>query len=471
MSIPAASRRDNTRIGHRRRTVLTLFATAVMLETPSFSAESQEAGKAPEHANTKTAEELLADLEARIVRLERAEKAANDSLRLRLAGAAARAPSDASSMQGTTVRLRGYIQADARYFARPSVSERLGTAILLRRVRPIVDLTNGYFRARLAPDFGDGKQTLQDGYVEVTPPPFPTVRIGKFAPPIGIERLQSSADIRFVELGPPANLVPNRDVGAQLTAAVGERLSIAIGVFNGVPDLGNGDGDADGAKDFVARIFAHPIARNSPNQLVDVGIGIAMSSGSEHGSLTAPALPSYKTDGQQSVFRFRGDGSDANTVVADGVRRRIVPQTFVTAGPVAFLAEHVTATQSVRRAGETALVTNRAWQAAVWWAMSGERETYANLAPNRSLGTSPGAAGAFELVARVGALDIGSSAFPVFADSTQWPGHATTWSAGVNWRPAIGVTVMLDFEHTTFGSATVARQPERVILTRLQTAF
>jgi phosphate-selective porin OprO/OprP len=114
------------------------------------------------------------------------------------------------------LRIRGYLQGDGRFFA--DDQERANTdSFLLRRVRPILEGTVAkHFDFRIMTDFGGGTATVQDAYIDARFWPEAKLRVGKYKPPVGLERLQSGSELLFVERGLPTNLVPNRDVGAQI---------------------------------------------------------------------------------------------------------------------------------------------------------------------------------------------------------------------------------------------------------------
>jgi len=100
-------------------------------------------------------------------------------------------------------------------------SQTLSDTILLRRVRPTFSGTvykyiDYYFR----PDFGQGTTVIYDAYAELKYFSRAKLRIGKFKPPVGMERLQSDDDTTFVERGLPTLLVPSRDIGFQLSATL-----------------------------------------------------------------------------------------------------------------------------------------------------------------------------------------------------------------------------------------------------------
>ena len=133
------------------------------------------------------------------------------------------------------LKLRGYAQADGRFYRRRRCQGRPNT-FFLRRARPIVEPRSGStsvpHHARLRPGPDGALRRLRRRHLT---PAF-AFRLGKFKPPVGLERLQSATRLVFAERGCPTNLVPNRDIGLQSagtsTVVV---LNYAVGVFDGVP--------------------------------------------------------------------------------------------------------------------------------------------------------------------------------------------------------------------------------------------
>jgi phosphate-selective porin OprO/OprP len=341
-------------------------------------------------------------------------------------------------------------------------------------VRPIFEATAyKYFGLRLMPDFGNGQTVLHDAYVEAKPTAALNLRVGKFKPPIGLERLQSATDVRFVERGLPTSLVPNRDVGVQLSGDLAQaRVQYQVGAFDGAPDAAIVDGDASTGKDVVGRLFLRPFAANA--SAPDLGFGIAGSSGTEQGTLTATGLGAYRTTGQLALFRYRGDGTVPTPVLAAGRRTRVSPQGYLYVGPVGVLAEYVRTTHNVRRATNSAALTNQAWQVSAGWVLTGERESYTSVTPHHPLdGSKSGGLGALELVARYGALTTDASAFPTYADPATQARHARAVGVGLNWRLTRGLLFAADYERTQLEGpdAAVVRSTEHAVLTRLQLGF
>jgi phosphate-selective porin OprO/OprP len=470
-----------------RKTTITITLGALALAMPAIgraqtSAATQETpttaaptSSVTQQANDGDALARIRQLEERIATLEKAEAKAKTT--------AATTPTVTATRDGLAVRsadnafsfrLRGYVQSDARFFGASGPVAPGSNTFLLRRVRPIFEATAyKYFGVRLMPDFGGGQAVLYDAYAEAKPNPALNLRVGKFKPPIGLERLQSATDVRFVERGLPTNLVPNRDVGVQLYGDLAKaRVQYQVGAFDGAPDAANIDGDASTGKDVAGRLFVRPFATNASGP--DLGIGIAGSTGTEQGTLAAPGLGAYRTTGQLALFRYRTDGTAPNTVLAEGRRTRVSPQGYLYVGPVGVLAEYVRSTHNVRRATNAVALTNQAWQVSGGWVLTGERESYTSVSPDHPLdGSKSGGLGALELVARYGVLTTDAAAFPTFADPATPARRARAAGVGLNWRLTRGLLFAADYERTQLDGpdAAAVRHTEHAVLTRLQLGF
>jgi phosphate-selective porin OprO and OprP len=370
------------------------------------------------------------------------------------------------------LKLRGYAHADGRFFPSDD-AEAIGNSFFLRRARPILEATVGrYFEFRLMPDFAQGQTTLFDAYWEGKFNPAFTLRAGKFKPPIGFERLQSATDITFAERGLPTNLAPSRDIGLQLAGDISEGgFAYQVGVFNGVPDLANGDGDLSDSKDLAARVFVQPIKRGT---LKGLGFGIAGSTGNELGSGTTTGLAGYRSASQQTFFRYRTDAAlPENSVIADGRRSRLAPQAYFGLGSLGVLGEYTISRQEVRLGTTAATLNHRAWQASAGFFLTGEQAGFRSPMPTRPFDLKEGTWGAVELAARYGELDIDDDAFPVFANPTSAASKAKGLGFGVNWHLSRQVKVVVSYEHTTFegGAATGDRPSEDFVVTRFQHSF
>lgn len=425
------------------------------------------------------------------------------------------------------LRLRGQIQADGRYYPggdgfasgnSDATAHKASDTYLLKQFRPILQGTLwGKYDFLLTPDFGNGKTVIQDAYVDAKFTPWFQVKAGKQKTPFGIERLQGDADGKFIERGLPNNLVPNRDIGAQVHGKFAEgTLDYALGVFNGVNDGGssdsfsNSDTDNNSDKDVVARVFATPF-KNDPGFLQGLGFGLAATYSDQRGSGTGVSstaaqtssesdLTSYKSAlGQLSFFKYRTASAAATDgTYADGSRFRWSPQFYYYNGPFGLLGEYVRVSQDVSRDVSTTIhrhdkLDNDAWQIVASWLLTGEEAGYSNPAPKRPFDLEKGTGlGAWELVARYSEINVDDKAFDPFgtgtasakqarsyADPRASARSASAWAGGINWYLNKNLKLALDYEETSFDGgwtdtakkAYLDRPTEKVLSTRLQIAF
>jgi phosphate-selective porin OprO/OprP len=128
------------------------------------------------------------------------------------------------------VKLRGTLHFDGRHF-QDDVTPETADTWLLRRVRPTLEGTlGGIYDFRFTPDFAGGRAIILDAFATARLQPWLAVTGGKFKVPVGLERLQSANDMRFVERAFPTSLLPNRDLG----------VSIGGDLFDGVVNYSAG---------------------------------------------------------------------------------------------------------------------------------------------------------------------------------------------------------------------------------------
>jgi phosphate-selective porin OprO and OprP len=392
------------------------------------------------------------------------------------------------------LRFGGLVQADGRYFADEQTAASANT-LILRRVRPILEGTlDGIYDFRIMPDFAGGKAVVDDAYVAARFASYLAVTVGKFKVPVGLEQLQSPAEIRFIERGLPADLVPNRDLGVRVAGDVAAgRIGYALGYFDGVVDGTSSDNNptpdvsSTGHGDAAARLFLRPFILDSGSVVQGLGFGIAGTYTSFIGSPTDPLLPSYKTVGQQTFFSYRSStaatattAAASNGTYAKGERLRWTPQLYYSARSVGFLAEYVHVSQDVARdigpATRTAVLTNTGWQAQLSWFVTGENESYRGFTPRSTFALGKPGWGAFELVARYSELAVDRQAFlggnNSFANPATSAREAQDAGIGVNWYLNQNVKWALDYDQTHFeGFDGSARPDEKALFMRVQLAF
>ena len=403
-----------------------------------------------------------------------------------------------------SIKLKGLLHIDNRNFSDVNGLGSDGKNISgfdFRRIRPTIEGTVfGKYDFRFTPEFGEAKTTstsstsgIVDAYIDARLQPSFKVRAGKFKPFVGLERLQSGSDIKFIERSYVSNnILPNRDLGAAIHGDVLEgKLNYSVGVYNGVVDGGDittvQDTNVD--KEYAARIFATPF-KDSDSVLAGLGFGLAATHGNFKGLSSASGLPGYKTAGQQSTFF----AYTANTVFANGARDRISPQAYYYYGPFGVITEYARVSQDVTNGTISEKLENDAWQIAGSYLLTGEDASFKGVKPKQVFNTDGDGWGAWELVARYQENNIDNAAFSTagsgaglrYADPRNNASAAKSWAAGINWYLNQNVKVVLNYEQTSFvgggqvNSANLAtgaftnitdRPDEKALFTRLQLSY
>lgn len=365
--------------------------------------------------------------------------------------------------------LRGTFQFDNRNFLNDD-SNISRDDLLSRRLRPILEAKAGNASLRFMPDFAGSTTRIFDAHADYKLTDAIQFRFGKFKTPIGLERLQSAADLTFIERGHPTNLVPTRDYGFMVYGnPIADVLEYQVGVFNGNQDLGNTDGDDDDKKDISARIFASPFRNSNHVSLQGLGVGIGGSIGDREGTSSKTILGTYKSPGQQDFFRYRSD------TYADGQHWRLSPQAYWYSGNVGLLAEYAISNQEVSRRKNHADLQHEAWQIAGSYVITGEDINFrGGVKPFKDFNFSNGGIGAWEVTARIGETDVDDKTFGFFADSQVAASKADSYGAGLNWYLNENLKLMVNYDLTKFdgGAANGQNRPdEHALFTRTQFRF
>jgi phosphate-selective porin OprO/OprP len=428
-------------------------------------------------ARAQSDDQKIQDLEQKVEELDQRVKVTERNNELKDEDAAAQAKNAASvtaDTGGFTIRsndgnfllkIGADLQVDNRAFVGDGAAAGADT-ILLRRVRPtfsgtVYKYVDYFFR----PDFGQGTTVIYDAYLELKYVPAAKVRVGKFKPPVGLERLQSDDDTSFVERGLPTLLAPSRDIGYQISGdAIPNLVNYSVGVFNGVPDNGLSDAAVSSHRDYAARLFLTPFNGAARNPLSGLGFGSGISGGGVDGI----ALPAYKTFGQTTFFTF------ASGVTSAGHRTRLSPQGYYYLGPFGLLTEYTLTEEGFKKGLVQRDIAFRAWQVAGSYILTGEKKSFASPTPKKAFDWRNHGWGAVELAARVGDFSAERGIYNYgFASPATSPRRAHEWVGGVNWYLNRLVRISTDYGHTDFegGAANGNRLPERALIGRFQINF
>lgn len=379
------------------------------------------------------------------------------------------------------LRIHGLLQADSRWFlGDTNLSDRLDT-FLLRRFRPAIDGTLfGIADFRFVPDFAGGQAVIFDGYADIHPTPYLRLRAGKFKAPLGLERLQTDADLPIIERALTQYLTPNRELGLALWGDIaGGLVNYNVGVYNGGFDNANVDVDSNHAKDVVARLLIQPFKADPLKPFGSLGLHIAVSQGDRRGLPTAPLLGAYRTAGLNTFFQYlapAGDTDGSKTAFAYLTQKRINPGLFYYYGPFGILGEAVWSQQEVRKANTTATLTNKAVHTTASVVIGG-KNGYDGATPSQPLDFARGTLGALELAVRWNWLKVDDAAFPTYADLSKSASKAQGWAFGANYVPSRPLRLAVNYERTTFtnGAGTTTalknRNTESVVIGRVQVNF
>jgi phosphate-selective porin OprO and OprP len=378
------------------------------------------------------------------------------------------------------LRITGQIQTDLRDFLRhddvTDISE-----FLVRRARLGIEATvYKYFEFRLLPDFGQGKTTIQDAYLNIHYIDEFQIAAGKLKEPVSYEELIQDRFVPTVERSIIDQLTPGRDVGVLLHGEnlLGNKLDYAVGVFNGSI---NGDQDTNGNKDIAWRLAVRPLNFESlPESVHLLQIGISGSTGIEDEPINPAVL---KTSATVPYFQFN------STVRADGLRNRWTPELSYFYHGLGFATQYYREDQDMIPTFSAKTAVNVPFEGYYFMAtylVTGEsRTTYsAPVVPLRAFDpmhplSNPGA---WELVGQFSQLDVGSVVFAPgaarLADPTKNAREASELTLGFNWYLNAWVRMQFNWEHARFSSpvplapgASGMLRGQDTLLTRLQVIF
>jgi phosphate-selective porin OprO/OprP len=449
------------RISH---TTLSLGALAAALAFTPAIASAQDAPAASGDTPALTYEERIARLEQELDTLKR-QRELDQELST---AAAAKAPVVALDKKGLSFTsadgkyafgINAQVNVDVHSFSNDGGTLR--DEVVGRLIRPTFSGKAGNASFRFTPELGGSSSaaaSIVDAYIEYKFSDAVQFRGGKFKSPLGLERLQSDADVIWTERGHSTSLVPNRDVGYQVFGNLLDgALEYQVGLFNGAADGVNLNNDLDNQKDVVYRVFAQPFLNSSVVFLQGFGIGYAGSDGKHLGNATDTQLGSYKTPGQQTFFKY-GTG-----VYSNGKETRSNPQAWFYLNNIGILADYVTVKQNVASATTTAELENKALDVSASWVLTGESVSYkGGVKPAKPFNPKNGTWGAFELTARYGYTEIDKDAFTGgFASASSAAQKATSTGFGLGWYWSENLKLVADYDSTEFDGGAAAGADRR----------
>lgn len=426
--------------------------------------------------------QALRALEQKILVLERKQELKDEAAAAAAKAAPKLTASDgrielASSDGATSLRLRGLVQADYRWY---DAANNPADTFLLRRARLFIEgKFNHVFTYVVQPEFAGTVQIL-DASVNAAISPAFNVRAGKFKTPVGLEQLQSDSAAFFNERSVATGLTPGRDVGLQIQGDVlGKRLNYTVALLNGVPDGGNnitGGLDFDSDQSVAARLFATPFVNDADAFFNGLGLGLGLSAG-DYATASGRAA-NYRTDGQQAYFTYlTSTTAAADNVNAAGRGFTWSPQACFYRGPFGLMAEYVGSSIDLQRGTDPVReVRNHAYNFSLGWVLTGEDSTYRGVTPKTVFNPAAGTWGAFEVVARVAGVDIDDTVFnggtaSRLANPNVSATKLTTYALGLNWFLSRSVRAGFNLFRNEFDLAPGATPAATALISDDETTF
>ena len=449
-----------------------LAAVAVTLSQSAHAADGSELSSLRDQVRA-----LEQQLKILARQIEIKDEAAADSARKTAISTADAAGFSAGSPDKSfRLNFRVLGQADGRAFLSKKTIPGTTTAIaqdtfLLRRIRPIFAGTVGnLYEFAIVPEFAGGDATtsspvIQDAWLSAKLSPAFALKAGKFTTPIVLEPGSNRA---FIESPFVNTLAPNRDLGVEALGALNDYVDYRLGAYNGQRNNTAGfvrDGDND--KVVAGRLTVSPF-RGRFSFFEPLSLGLGFSVGRDKGT-AGSALQNPVTNAQQSLLNF-------GTLTADGRHYRLSPSMGLYSGSWSFVGEYIWEKQTLRQGAVLFDAANTAWRANVGYVITGEDSTARGVAPRDDFKPGTGGWGAFELVARASGLDFDDDLFlPAKGNLANFLTNANAtgakaYGAGVNWFLSRNLTLLVNYEYTTFSGRTT-RPDEQAVFTRAQINF
>ncbi len=348
-----------------------------------------------------------------------------------------------------SVKIGAFVQADARVYLEGNEAKNDG--FLMRRVRtPISGAFYKIFSFNLTPEFstGSGAHRVFDAWVQIGLDPAFNIKAGKFKTGAALEGPDNR---HFIEASFTNQLLPNRDIGAEILGTIADGLlDYRLGLFNGAANgdwntaTGNGDRDFT----FSGRLTATPFKKQQ-NLISALAFSVGASFGKEKAS-----SPSIKAGSQENI-----PGTSSSV---DGDHLRVAPAIAWFPGkPYSAIAEYAV-DRFDRPAGDT--ISNTAWRVSGGYVLTGEKATAKGVSPAKPFSVGNGGWGAFELVGRVAGLDIDDAL-------TSAPSKAFSYGIGLHWYFNDVVQARFGLEKTDYSDAPASLDDELNFFSRLQFLF
>ena len=325
------------------------------------------------------------------------------------------------------------------FFAVDGVTPGFGSGTEFRRARLYVAgqvYERFVFKAQY--DFAGGDADFKDVYFGLKGVPgLGEVKIGHFKEAFSLEELTSSKYITFMERSLPIAFAPSRNTGIAFhNPILGNRATVAAGVFRDADDFGDGFGQQDNYN-FTARVTGLPMYEEAGRRLLHVGLSYS------HKTRDGMIRFRQRPEAHLSPVRFVDTGSfEANGV--DLLSGEIA----AVFGPLSIQAEYLPAFVSTAGSSDLTLqgyyVYGSLFLTGENRAYNDKRGVFSRVKPKHSFLDGKGGVGAVEAAVRYSALDLSDGALD--------GGELSNVTVGINWHLNPNFRTMLNYVFTNLDS-------------------
>lgn len=401
----------------------------------------------------------IRELETRLDRLEAAAAPAqNDAVRVTLANGR---PTLQTADGESRISLRGLVQFDAASYDQDGAgAQDLSSGTNFRRARLGVDgqMTKDWTYELMFEFGGSGQEDpgkVLAAWIDYGGLGPMHVRLGAFAPSVGLDDSTSSSDLIFLERGAAAEMARGIAAGDGRSGVAiyggGERWFASLAATGAVAGSG---ASFDEQLGFVGRIATALIS----NDAFTLHLGANYTNVSHLADTSAGAGVDWAQLRERPELRV--DGSrlvDTGQLTADAVSVAGL-EAGVQIGPFHASGEYIMF--EVDRAGALPEAEFSGWHAQATWSLTGEERrwsskngSFASQRPAHAFDPESGHWGAWELAARYSVLDLNDNDANVGLASTLGAptaivrgGEQEISTFGVNWRPNGMLRFMLNYQ-------------------------
>lgn len=287
-------------------------------------------------------------------------------------------------------------------------------------------------------DFAGVTSAFKDFYLALKETPVGRVQAGQFKEPMSLEELTSSNYVSTMERSSMNALVPGRNIGVQVSDNnEAQTLTWALGAFK---DDGSDTAlhVGSGETNFSGRLAGNLYNTNEGRSVLHLGVN---GRATKDNSRTLR----YRSRGPTAIPVFRA--VDTGLLAADGALVYGV-EGAVVEGPFSVQAEWMQSTVDMDVGGDADF---SGWYALASYFLTGESRPYhpakaafSRVKPKSSYGPG-GGGGAWEVLARVGQLDLD--------DQMVTGGRLDDITVGVNWYLMPNSRIMLNWIHMELGGS------------------